>query len=158
MRPSHSILGLAVGLGLLGALSCTTGGEPPSPTPANSEAREALVQARASVDIFSGREPPSWALSAEASRALRQSLQALPKGSRPIPDVGLGYRGFMVAWADGAQARVYRDVVEYTEAGRTVLLEDSGRKVEQGLLDGARPHLAPELFTTVESQVQSAKP
>ncbi|MCP3137653.1 hypothetical protein [Pyxidicoccus xibeiensis] len=117
-----------------------------------------MTQARASVDIFSGREAPTWALSAEDARALRQSVQALPKGSRPIPDVGLGYRGFTVTWADGAQARAYTDVIEYTEAGRTVLLEDSGRKVEQRLLAGARPHLAPELFTTVESQVQSAKP
>lgn len=114
-----------------------------------------MSQARASVDVFSGREPPSWELSAEEARSVRQAIQALPAGSRSIPDVGLGYRGFSVAWEDGARVKVYRDVVEYTEGGRTVLLDDSGRKTEQRLLASAKPHLAPDLFTAVESQVRS---
>jgi len=117
-----------------------------------------MTAAKASLDLFSGREALSWALSDEESRALRDAVLALPRGSRPIPDVGLGYRGFEVAWEGGAHARVFHDVIEYTESGRTVLLEDSARQLEQRLLAGARPHLTPELFTAVEAQVRSTTP
>ncbi|WP_161665044.1 hypothetical protein [Corallococcus silvisoli] len=114
--------------------------------------------ARASVDVFSGREPPNWALSADESRALREAVDALPAGTRPLPDVGLGYRGFTVTWADGAKATVYRDVVELAVGGRTQLREDASRAVEERLLLGSKAHLDPELFTVVASQVQAAQP
>lgn len=114
--------------------------------------------ARVSVDLFSGREPPSWALSDEDARALRESMDALPEGKRPLPDVGLGYRGFTVTWPDGAKATVYRDVVQVVEGGRTRLHEDAPRAVEGQLLSGARAHLDPQLYSTVASQVQAAQP
>jgi hypothetical protein len=114
-----------------------------------------MAQAHVSVDLFSGRENPSWALPAEEARRVREALQTLPAGTRPLPDVGLGYRGFTVVWEDGARATVYRNVVEYTARGQTVLLEDSERGLEKRLLAGAKGHLAPELYAAVDSQVQS---
>ncbi|NBD10195.1 hypothetical protein GTY96_14565 [Corallococcus sp. c25j21] len=147
---------LAAGLGLLGGWACATGGAPSDPPVA--EERSMASAARASVDVFSGREPPNWALSADESRALREAVDALPAGTRPLPDVGLGYRGFTVTWADGAKATVYRDVVELAVGGRTQLREDASRAVEERLLLGSKAHLDPELFTVVASQVQAAQP
>lgn len=159
MRWALLVLGLVAVAGWVGAWGCAGGGGASGTAgPQGSEARDAMSQARASVDIFSGREPPTWGLSAEEARAVREAVQALPGGSRPIPDVGLGYRGFSVEWPDGARARVYRDVVEYTERGSTVLREDAGRTVEQRLLAGARPALGPELYRDVEEQVRPPRP
>ncbi|QSQ20888.1 hypothetical protein JY651_37550 [Pyxidicoccus parkwayensis] len=147
---------LALGLGLLGASGCSTASAPgpTTSTERQAEGSEAMTRARASVDMFSGREAPAWDLASTDARDVRQAVQALPATTRAMPDVGLGYRGFEVKWEDGAHAKVYRDIVEYTQGGRTVLLEDAGRKLEQRLLSGARQHLAPDLFTAVESQVQ----
>lgn len=114
--------------------------------------------ARVSVDLFSGREAPSWALSDEDARALRESMDALPEGKRALPDPGLGYRGFTVTWADGARATVYRDVVQVVEGGRTRLHEDAPRAVESRLLSASKAHLDPQLFSMVSSQVQAAQP
>ncbi|NOK33457.1 hypothetical protein [Corallococcus exercitus] len=156
MKRSPRGVWLAAGLGLLGAWACATGGAPADGPGAEEKAMTSA--ARASVDVFSGREPPTWALSDDESRALREAVNALPEGSRPLPDVGLGYRGFTVTWADGARARVYRDVVELVSGGRTQLREDVPRAVEERLLLGSRAHLDPELFTVVASQVQAAQP
>jgi hypothetical protein len=147
---------LAVGLGLLGAWACAKGGAP-ADAPA-AEEKAMASPARVSVDLFSGREAPGWALSDEEARSLREAVDALPEGKRPAPDVGLGYHGFTVTWADGAQATVYQDVVALVVQGRTALREDAPRAVETRLLSGARAHLAPELYSVVASQVQAAQP
>jgi hypothetical protein len=114
--------------------------------------------ARVSVDIFSGREAPGWALSDEEARSMREAVDTLPGGKRPAPDVGLGYHGFTVEWADGARATVYRDIVAVVTDGRTVLREDATRALETRLLSGARVHLAPDLYSLVATQVQAAQP
>ncbi|RKH52833.1 hypothetical protein D7V93_27525 [Corallococcus llansteffanensis] len=145
-----------MGLGLLGAWACTTGSAPADT--ARVEEKPMASRAQASVEVFSGREPPTWALAPDESRALREAVEALPVGTRSRPDVGLGYRGFTVTWEDGARATVYRDVVEYAVGGRTQVREDASRAVEERLLLGSRAHLDPELFTAVASQVQAAQP
>ncbi|NOK17357.1 hypothetical protein [Corallococcus carmarthensis] len=147
---------LALGLGLLGAWACATGSAPADAPGAEEKAMASA--ARASVDVFSGREAPTWALSDDESRALREAVEALPEGTRPLPDVGLGYRGFTVTWADGARATVHGAVVEFVSGGRTQLREDAPRAVEERLLLGSRAHLDPELFKAVASQVQAAQP
>ncbi|WP_158621470.1 hypothetical protein [Corallococcus aberystwythensis] len=156
MKRSQRGVWVAAGLGLLGAWACATGGAPADGP--GVEEKSMASAARASVDVFSGREPPTWMLSGEEARALREAVDALPEGTRPLPDVGLGYRGFTVTWADGARATVYRDVVEFVSDGRAQLREDTARAVEERLLLGSRPHLDPELFTVVASQVQAAQP
>ncbi|MBU8896744.1 hypothetical protein KRR26_14090 [Corallococcus sp. M34] len=138
-----------------GVWGCAAGGTQDAPTPARSERSEVMSPGRVSVDMFSGREPPAWALTTDEAQAARELVKSLPVGTHRIPDVGLGYRGFDVAWADGAHAKVYRDVVVLSQGERTVLYQDAGRKMEQWLLTGARSHLAPELFVALESQVQS---
>lgn len=112
--------------------------------------------ARVSVDIFSGRDNPSWTLSPEDSLSVRETLKGLlVSTTHSMPEPGLGYRGFTVTWEDGARAAVYRNVVEYTVGPRTVLYEDPGRNLEQRLLADSKAHLTPELFKVVASQVQS---
>ncbi|MBN8229932.1 hypothetical protein JYK02_20680 [Corallococcus macrosporus] len=156
MKRSPRGVWVAAGVGLLGAWACATGGAPADGPGAEEKAMASAAQA--SVDVFSGREPPTWTLSDDESRALREAVDALPRGSRPLPDVGLGYRGFTVTWADGARATVYRDVVELVAGGRAQLREDPSRALEERLLLGSRAHLAPELFSVVASQVQAAQP
>jgi hypothetical protein len=80
------------------------------------------------LDAFSGRPNPSWTLtSAEAEEVLRR-LQGLPSADATVPDMGLGYRGFiltgddrqlgvgvrvvsgLVVRGEGVEPKVYRDV------------------------------------------------
>ena len=45
-------------------------------------------------DIYSGRQNPTWNLSAEDCKELIKRLVALPAADKTINDGGLGYRGF----------------------------------------------------------------
>jgi hypothetical protein len=91
------------------------------PAPSTSEISVEL-------DAFSGRPNPTWTLSsAEAEEALRR-LRGLPSADAPVPDMGLGYRGFiltgddqqlgvgvrvvsgLVVRGEGVEPKVYRDV------------------------------------------------
>jgi len=155
MRNSLHLLGLVVVLSLGTASACREDGTPEVAKPVLAVEKETMGYARVSVDLFSGRENPSWTLSPEDELAVRRILKELHETNRRLPEPGLGYRGFMVMWADGARTRVYKDMVELTEGARTVLYEDSGRTLEQELLAGAKSHLTPELYKLLESQVQS---
>ncbi len=155
MRHARIVLGLWVALAVAGLSGCTSGSAPSPSGTVRTEEGQVMSGARPSGDVFSGREPPEWRLTADEARAVRQSIQALPPGTRPMPDVGLGYRGFDVTWEDGAHAKVYRDVVSFTEGGRTVVLQDVERKLEQRLLSGARQNLEPDLFNRVAPLVEA---
>jgi hypothetical protein len=49
------------------------------------------------LDVFSGRPNPSWALSTVEAEQLERRLEGLPRRHQPPPPGGLGYRGFTIA-------------------------------------------------------------
>ena len=72
----------AILVGLL-ALGCAAGG-PAAP--------ELTVE----LDAFSGRPNPTWTLTAAEAGEVLERLRGLPAASASIPDLGLGYRGFVL--------------------------------------------------------------
>jgi hypothetical protein len=53
------------------------------------------------LDIFSGRENPSWTLAGEAARTLVQKLSELSSGPVSPEPANLGYRGFVLHVPEG---------------------------------------------------------
>lgn len=77
---------------------------------------------RVELDIFSGRESPSWTLSPGELSELMIKLRQLPPGGRQVP-CSLGYRGFLLHRMDSRGTsrpwlRVVGGVVSVSERGR----------------------------------------
>lgn len=92
------------------------------------------------LDIFSGRPNPQWALSEEQIEELRKRLVDLKEEEATTPP-GLGYRGFLVANAGQdrrlpEQVRVYNGTVTLVRRGVTRSYADSNG-VENWLIQQA---------------------
>ena len=91
------------------------------------------------VDVFSGRENPSWSLNAVDTAELWHRLKVLPRIDKPIPNPpGLGYRGMLVIVPEsngpGTVLRAYAGTV----LGPEGLLADSEHDMERWLLHTAK--------------------
>ena len=112
-----------------------------------------MGQAQIRLQIYSGREPPTWSLSAADTTRLVNLVAALPSGDRSVPEAKLGeYGGFFVDLPNGSKLRVYEGVVDSTAGATTKTLVDSAREVERLLVDSAKPHIPENLYTQVVSQ------
>lgn len=54
------------------------------------------------LDVFSGRQNPSWSLSEEEIMEFLEAFQDLPSADKPSQEIGLGYRGFLILNPDRA--------------------------------------------------------
>jgi hypothetical protein len=73
------------------------------------------------LDVFSGRENPKWELSGEDVSILRKKMTGLASAKRYLPELGFGYRGFVISVHDPtgdipSRIRVFRGVIS-TVAG-----------------------------------------
>jgi hypothetical protein len=99
--------------------------------------------AKVELDIFSGRENPSWSLDEDSAAQLAALVRALPRAAvRRTPFDGLGYRGFVVAPAPASRQafRVHGDAV-WTNGDE---LRDPERQVEKFLWSSMPPNLRRE--------------
>lgn len=116
----------------------------------NKHAKRAMVE----LDIFSGRENPTWILSRADAESLSSLIEKLPL-SEPKPLFeGLGYRGFIVTLPvprTGVKSvRVYKSIVKL---GDTAFRRDAERTVERWLLTKAKSALDQELYELAASEV-----
>jgi len=156
----HLVLFLLVPL----LITCTfSRHEPTVPEKAamtNGEGKKAKV----ALDIFSGRQNPSWQLSEEQIKKLFSTLDALPT-SEPVEFFdGLGYRGFQVSLTEAASSKeagsikAYKGAVLYRAGGIDKFFTDKDRRVENLLLESAGSHLEADLRDSVRREIEPPKP
>ncbi len=95
------------------------------------------------LDVFSGRPNPTWSLSAEQAKELREALQDLPPVDKPAPENALGYRGFLLSNPDRAgglapHIRICAGIVTMTDGHELSYRDMHG--VEHRLLLQASQH------------------
>lgn len=111
------------------------------------------------LDIFSGRKNPIWSLTTDQTAEVRQRLETLPDSPDTSPAIfsGLGYRGFLLTdITDDRVITVWRETVIIRRGSTRSAKTDRERELEHLLLQTAQSHLAPELFRSVQSQIDEA--
>ncbi len=94
-------------------------------------------------DIFSGKPNPTWHLSAEQAKELLGALHGLPPADEPVPESGLGYRGFFLSNPSSAEEgtsriRIYAGIVTMTKGDVRFYRDIHG--IERQLLRQASQH------------------
>jgi hypothetical protein len=115
-----------------------------------------LARIEVELDIFSGRANPTWVLGAADADALVRRVAALPRIPPCELSTKLGYRGLIVKFTRGADARLIRvqsRCVEIVEGG-TTHARDEGRELERWLIETGRPHMEHEVMELVEREVR----
>jgi hypothetical protein len=107
--------------------------------------------------VFSGRENPSWELSADQIGSLREKLASLRGTTMERPEGmlgGLGYQGFSITATHEMELEpsifVHNNVVDL--GTHTVALRDTGNSLEAWLLDSGGSVVEPKVRTYVQSQ------
>jgi hypothetical protein len=116
-------------------------------------------QAKVTLDIYSGRQNPTWSLTKEQAENLLVIVKGLPASDPCDFFDGLGYRGFKVNLTSPVAGKtsaimVYRGRVRYDDGRQVKYLTDKDRRIEQLLLKYGSPHLTPGLYKTVEREVR----
>ena len=136
------------------------------PTPARGEQD---LEARVTVEIFSGQPNPEWTLSPEDSDELSQRMGFLmPAAETGPPPEGLGYRGIVVRVdatnAVGAASiralggTIYYTVEDFsTGEPSTTPLTDPGGTLEPWLLSTGEDFMDAETFGAVQSAIDQAR-
>lgn len=109
------------------------------------------------LDIFSGMPNPTWTLTdTEADSFTKQLAAASPTAAAELHG-NLGYRGFIVQMTRGADTqaiRVQNGTIHISQAAASVYARDEDRKLEQWLLDTARPYIKDELFQMAKRELR----
>lgn len=109
-------------------------------SPENNNDKIAMI---VEFDIFSGKPNPTWHLSAEQVKELLDALHGLPPADEPVPESGLGYRGFFLSNPSSAEGvtphiRIYAGIVTMTDDGVRSYRDVHG--IERQLLRQASQH------------------
>jgi hypothetical protein len=154
-----------VWLFLLATLLMTCAAGPGSPAASRSAAstNDSEKSAEVSLDIFSGRESPSWELTTEHLGALAPVLESLPETEPAAFFEGLGYRGFRVLVTDGATKKTegikaWKGLVLYSAGGVEKYLKDKDRRVERLLLESGGGHLQADVRDAVRLDIEPPRP
>jgi hypothetical protein len=119
-----------------------------------------VKNAKVTLQIFSGRENPSWSLSEKQIVELLTLLDNLPKAERgDFPD-GLGYRGFQVELTENTPEKTHRIVaykgrVFYKTAEAEKYFADRDRRLETFLLKSGDSHLDDDLSKYIKDEIES---
>jgi hypothetical protein len=130
------------------AVPCDSLGMNTAPIPA---------QTKVSIDIFSGREAPTWSLSATEVKTLIPMIDTLPITDTVKFRDDLGYRGITVNLPDPVSGsistlKVYNGVIQYDTGSKTKFFTDTDRHIERWLLVSGKPHIPPDLYIMVERE------
>jgi ABC-type Fe3+-hydroxamate transport system substrate-binding protein len=123
---------------------------------------KSMREAKVTLNIFSGRENPSWRLSEEQIEKLMPLLQDLPKSDNTSFDDGLGYRGFEVVLTDPVDKKV-RSIVVYNGKILSKTREaeeyfnDLDRQLEAFILQTGSKYLEPEIYNLVKKEIELSK-
>jgi hypothetical protein len=105
------------------------------------------------LDIFSGRPNPTWVLTNAEADSFTKQLAALSPTSAAELSGNLGYRGFIIKYAQGAETQTIRlqhGIVIISKGVTNVYVYDQDRVLERWLLTTGRPHLKIDIFQIVE--------
>jgi len=124
------------------------------------EPAKTVQKIRIELDIFSGRQNPSWELTEKEATEMVGQMENLP--SAPLqPDIpGLGYRGFIISNPGRiaglpVQIRVYSGVLIVTEKGSVKYFNDVNN-IENWLIGKAREHNYGEIINeTIKNKFNS---
>lgn len=106
------------------------------------------------LDIFSGREAPTWSLSEKEEKILLPMVGSLPI-TKPVEfRENLGYRGLIVKLPNPASSaiatlKVYNGIIRYETGNQVKFFIDPDRAVERLLVISAKPHISPDLYNLV---------
>ena len=104
--------------------------------------------------IFSGRQDPSWLLTADETAKLGAMVAALPVVQGVAPQGGLGYHGFAVATTgpDGNILIVtaYAKAISPAGGGAASYWRDDAGLVERFLLETGRPSMAADTYAAAK--------
>ncbi|MFT3696802.1 MAG: hypothetical protein QM831_26915 [Kofleriaceae bacterium] len=110
--------------------------------------------------VFSGRENPSWNLSADQIGTLRDKLASLRGTTMERPEGmlgGLGYQGFSITASQEMDLEpnifIHSNIVDLGPS--SVALRDSGNNLEAWLLDSGRDAVEPKVRSYVQSQFEA---
>jgi hypothetical protein len=116
-----------------------------------------VKKAKVTLQVYSGRENPSWNLSEKQISDLLALVGDLPKSEAfTLPD-NLGYRGFQVELAEKAAEKTqeivaYKGRVLYKSAEADKYFTDRERRLEMFLLNSA-DSLNEELYKFIEDEI-----
>ena len=109
------------------------------------------------LDIFSGMPNPTWVLAdADADRFMKQ-LAAAPPGPATELSGNLGYRGFIIQVAQGADSQlihIQAGTIHLSKGAAKAYARDGNRELERWLLGTGKPHLKDEIFQTVQREIR----
>lgn len=115
------------------------------------------VRCEVELDIFSGMPNPTWVLTNAEADSFVEQLAALALSSARELSGNLGYRGFIVQCAQGADTKLIRvqtGTVQVPKGATDTYAYDEGRKLERWLLNTGKPHLKSELFQIAEREIR----
>jgi len=112
------------------------------------------------LDVFSGRPNPTWALSEQRTAELLHRLQALEPTKVETPEFdGLGYRAVRVELQQpgngAAVVTAARGLVTLDRADERVRYTDAGRQFELWLVNTGSDQLPPDLLRYVTGEIAS---
>jgi hypothetical protein len=114
------------------------------------------------MDIFSGRENPSWNLSENDSEIFIEKLSRIPETKENASaGAGLGYRGIVITGGllkdkGFEEIRFYRGVANVKADNRVLNLSDSGRVLELWLIETGAKHIDRDLYESIHNEVECA--
>ncbi len=118
-----------------------------------------VIKAKVTLNIFSGRPNPTWALSAKHANQLVTKISELPKSDSTSSLDGLGYSGFRVELTHSASRKskitAYKGLVIYNVNGTSYYFTDSQRLVEKFLLKSGKSTLDSQLYQTVKAEIET---
>ena len=118
-----------------------------------------VVKAKVTLNIFSGRPNPTWALSSKDANQLLSKINELPKSNSTSSLDGLGYNGFQVELTHSAspKSKIISDkgLVIYSNNGTNYYFSDSQRLVEKFLLKSGKSTLDSQLYQTVKAEIET---
>lgn len=119
-----------------------------------------VKNAKVTLQIFSGRENPSWNLSEKQIDELLKLLNDLPKTESGDFQDGLGYSGFRVVLTENTPEKT-REIVAckgqifYKTAQAETYLADRDRRLETFLLKSGDSHLDDKLSESIKDEIES---
>lgn len=123
-------------------------------TPAN------VKKAKVTLQVFSGRENPSWSLSEKQIDELLALLKDLPKAEPSDFQDGLGYSGFQVVLTENTTEKTHKIVARkgqilYKTAEADAYFTDPKRRLEMFLLKSGESYLEENLSKYIKDEIES---
>lgn len=121
-----------------------------------------VKKAKVTLQVFSGRENPSWSLSEKQIDELFALLNNLPKAEPGNFQDGLGYRGFQVLLTENTTEKTheivaYKGRIHYKTADAEAYFADPERRLEKFLLKSGDSYLDDNLSESIKDEIESPK-